>query len=200
MYLCTKQYMTQIIRTENINGGDITQEVVNRLSSQSVSASPKEICVYLRDKYGDRYDPYNSVVLFDSETKCIYGFILAHTLNISNADMVFQNQIDIIEYLSKSNGLYISDIVLREEIKDTPLVNLLNTLHFTYCEGDSNKEGLYVWMDLGEVVFAPTKQDNGFSAIGLNNISNAFYDKCLKKKETLKWFQEELEKNKCSHI
>lgn len=186
--------MTQIIRTGNINGGDITQEVVNRLSTQSVSVSPKEISVYLRDKYGDRYDPYNSVVLFDYETKCIYGFILTHTLNIPNADLVFQNQIDIIEYLSKSNGLYISDIVLRKEIKDTPLVILLNALHFTYCEGNCNKEGLYVWMDLGEVVFAQTKQENGFSVIGLNNISMTFYDKCLKKNKTLEWFQEELKK------
>lgn len=194
MYLCTKKDMTQIIRTESINGGDITQEVVNKLSTQSISVSPKEICNYLHDKYGDRYDPYNSVVLFDAETIYIYGFILAHTLNISNADIVFRNKPHIIEYLSKSNGLYISDIVLREEIKDTPLVNLLNTLHFTYCEGDSNKESLYVWMDCGETVFAPTKQDNGFSAIGLNNISKAFYDICLKKNETLKWFQEELKK------
>lgn len=192
--------MTQIIRTENINGGDITQEVVNRLSSQSIFVSPDEVKDFFWGNNRYTFDPYNSIVLFDTETKYIYGFILAHTLNISNADIVFRNQIDIIEYLSKSNGLYISDIVLREEIKDTPLVKLLNTLHFTYCEGDCNKEGLYVWMDLGEVVFAPTKQDNGFSAIGLNNISNAFYDKCLKKKETLKWFQEELEKNKCSHI
>ena len=49
-------------------------------------------------------------------------------------------------------------------------------------------------MDLGETVFAPTKQENGFSAISLNNVSRAFYDKCLKKNETLKWFQEELKK------
>ena len=64
--------MTQIIRTESINGGDITQEVVNRLSTQSISVSPKEIRNYLHDKYGDRYDPYNSVVLFDAETIYIY--------------------------------------------------------------------------------------------------------------------------------
>lgn len=189
-----KKAMTQIIRTKNINGGDISQEIVNRLSAQSVSTSPKEIGEYIHIKYGDSYDPYNSVVLFDTETNYIYGYILAHTLNIPNADVVFSNQTDIIRYISNSNGLFISDVVIREEIKDTPLVVLLNTLHITYCEGDFNKEGLYVWMDFGETVFESTKQENGFSAISLNNVSSAFYDKCLKKNETLKWFQEELEK------
>lgn len=190
VYLCKKS-MTQIVRTENINGGKITQEVVNRLSAQSIVVSPDEVKDFLFNNIGYTFDQYNSVVLFDIETKCIYGYILTRTLNIPNADLVFQSQTDIIEYLSKSNGLYISDIILREEIKDTPLINLLNTLHFTYCEGDCNKEGLYVWIDCGETVFASTKQENGFSAIGLNNISRAFYDKCLKKNETLKWFQEE---------
>ena len=187
-----KKGMTQISRQENINGGVITQEVINRLSTQSIFVSPDEVKDFFWGNNRYTFDPYNSIVLFDTETKYIYGFILAHTLNISNADIVFRNQPHVIEYLSNSDGLYISDIVLREEIKDTPLVKLLNTLHFTYCEGDCNKEGLYVWMDCGETIFAPTKQDNGFSAIGLNNISKAFYDICLKKNETLKWFQEEL--------
>lgn len=97
--------MTQIIRTESINGGDITQEVVNRLSTLSISVSPKEICDYLHDKYGDRYAPYNSVVLFDAETKYIYGFILAHTLNISNADIVFRNQPHIMAQISSPQCL-----------------------------------------------------------------------------------------------
>ena len=184
--------MTQIIRTESINGGDITQDVVNRLSAQSIFVSPDEVKDFFLKNKGYVFDPYNSVVLFNIETKCIYGYILAHTLNIPDADVEFQNQTDIIEYISKSNGLYISDIVLREGMKDAPLIVLLNTLHSTYCEGDFNKEGLYVWIDCGETIFTPTKQENGFSTIGLNNISRAFYDICLKKNET--WFQEELKK------
>lgn len=186
--------MTHISRQTDINGGEITQAVVDRLTVQAISVSPKEIGDYIHDKYGDKYDPYNSVVLFDTETKCIYGYILAHTLNIPNVDVVFSNQTEIISYLNNSSGLYLSDIVLRKEIKETPLIKLLNTLHLSYCEGDFNKDGLYVWMDCGETVFVPTKQDNGFSAISLNNVSRVLYDKCLKKNETLKWFQEELGK------
>ncbi len=186
--------MTQINRVESINGGEITQEVINRLFVQTIFVSPDEVKDFFMGNKGYVFDPYNSVVLFDAETKCIYGYILAHTLNISNIDVVFSNQTKIISYLNNSNGLYLSNIVLREGIKETPLVKLLNTLHLTYCEGNFNKEGLYVWMDFGETVFAPTKQDDGFGATSLNNVSRAFYDRCLKKNETLKWFQEELEK------
>lgn len=186
--------MTQINRVESINGGEISQEVVNRLSIQTIFVSPDGVKDFFYEKNSFEFDPYNSVVLFDSETNHIYGYILAHTLNIPNIDVVFANQTDIVKYLNNSNGLYISDIVLREEIKETPLVKMLNTLHLTYCEGNFNKEELYVWMDFGETVFAPTKQENGFSAISLNNVSRAFYDKCLKKNEILKWFQEELKK------
>lgn len=186
--------MTQINRVENINGGEITQEVVNRLSVQTIFVSPDEVKDFFMGNKKYTFDPYNSVVLFDTETKCIYGYILAHTLNIPNIDVVFVNQTDIIRYLNNSSGLYLSDIVLREGIKETPLVKLLNALHLTYCEGDFNKNGLYVWMDLGETVFAPTKQENGFSAISLNNVSKAFYDKCMKKNIALEWFQEELKK------
>jgi len=171
--------MTKINRTENINGGDFSQEIVDRLSVQTIVVSPNKVKDFFCRNIRLTFDPYNSVVLFDGETNCIYGYILAHTMGIPNIDMVFQNRVDITTYLNNSNGLYISDVVIRKEIKDTPLIKLLNVLHFTYCEGDNKKEGLYVWMDLGEVIFSQTKQDNGFSTILLNNISRTFYDKCI---------------------
>jgi len=175
----SQKTMTVINRTESINGGDISQEIVNRLSTQTIIVSPDEVKDFFQSNVGIKFDPYNSVVLFDGETNCVYGYILAHTMDIPNIDVIFQHREDITTYLNNSNGLYISDVVIRKEIKDTPLIKLLNVLHLAYCEGNINKEGLYVWMDLGEVIFSRTKQDCGFSTILLNNISRTFYDKCI---------------------
>ena len=56
--------MTQIVRTENINGGEITQEVVNRLSAQSIFVSPDEVKDFLYNNIGYTFEPYNIVLNF----------------------------------------------------------------------------------------------------------------------------------------
>ena len=171
--------MTQIIRIDNINGGDFTQEIINRFSVQTIAVAPQEIRTFFQEKHGCGFDPYNSVVLFDFETNCIYGYILAHTSNIHNADALFEGQTKIIEYLKNGVGLYVSTVVLRNEIKETPLIQLLNTIHFAYCNGDLNKIGLYIWIELDSVLFSPTSQDEGFWPNALNKVSKVFYDKCI---------------------
>ena len=171
--------MTYIDHPNSINGGDFTQETVNRLTVQAISVAPQEIKQYFIDTHIDEYDPYNSVVLFDSETKCIYGYILAHTLDIPHVDIVYEGQEKIVDYLKNANGLYISCVVLRNGIKDTPLIQLLNLLHFVYCQGNTNKSGLYIWMDLGEIIWSPTEQEGSITPLGLNRVSRVFYDKCV---------------------
>lgn len=171
--------MTQIIRIDNINGGDFTQEIINRFSVQTIAVAPQEIRIFFQEKHGCGFDPYNSVVLFDFETNCIYGYILAHTSNIQNADALFDGQTKVIEFLKNGVGLYISNIVLRNEIKETPLIQLLNAIHLVYCNGDFNKISLYIWAELNEVLWSPTNQDDGFWPYGLNKVSRVFYDWCV---------------------
>ena len=173
-----KKAMTRIIRTENINGGEVSKEVVNRLSTQTISPAPQVVREYFSNRWTE-FDPYDSVVLFDYETNYIYGYILAHVLDIPNIDVVYNGQEQIIDYLKNGFGLFVSDVVLRNEIKGTPLIKLLNCLHFAFCQADVKKDKCYVWMDLGEIIWSPTKQNEGFSIYSLNNISRTFYDKCL---------------------
>lgn len=171
--------MTYIGHPNSINGGDFTQEIVNRFTVQAISVAPQEIKQYFIDTHPNEYDPYNSVVLFDSETKCIYGYILAHTLEIPHVEIIYEGQRKVVEYLKNGKGLYVSNVVLRNGIKQTPLIQLLNLLHFVYCQGDTNKSGLYIWMDLGEIILSPTEQESGIKINLLNTVSRTFYDKCV---------------------
>ena len=43
LYLCEKKVMTYIDHPNSINGGDFTQETVNRLTVQAISVAPQEI-------------------------------------------------------------------------------------------------------------------------------------------------------------
>ena len=61
--------MTQIKRVASINGGSMSQEIIKRLSVQTIIVSPNEVKDYFYKKYEFNFDPYNSVVLFDNETK-----------------------------------------------------------------------------------------------------------------------------------
>lgn len=170
--------MTTISRVNSINGGDFTQEIVNNLHVQTIAAAPIEIKHFFQEKHDYKLDPYNSVVLFDSNTNCVYGYILAHTLDIPNIDIIYEGQTKIIEFLKNGFGLYITDVVLRHEIKETPLVNLLNGIHFSWCKGNLSKS-LYIWMDFGEILWSPTNQDEGFIVTAPNKVCKAFYDKFL---------------------
>ena len=171
--------MTQIERKVSINGRKLTQEIIDNLSAQSIAASPKEVQSYFYENEGYTFDPYNSVVLFERNSLEIYGYILAHGSNIQNIDIVFEGSESIIDYLKQSHGLYISNVVLQSEIKDTPLILLLNTLHGAYCESDLTKSGLYIWMNYRECLFAETRQEEPFYLYALNKVSRTFYDKCI---------------------
>ena len=169
--------MTQICKTKNINGGVLSQNVVDNLFVMSIASSPQEVKDYFISI--GNYDLYNSVVLFDIDTYCIYGYIIAEISNIPYIDFVYKGQDNVIEFLNKSQGLYISEVVLRNGIKGTPLIKLLNTIHMMYCKADLKNEKLYIWMYLNEIIFVPTKQDDCFCPLTLNIVSSAFYDKCV---------------------
>ncbi|MGN1255157.1 MAG: hypothetical protein ACI4T9_11305 [Prevotella sp.] len=172
--------MTTIKRIPRINGQPLTDNIVKSLVVQTISVSPQSVKNYVYEKHTYDFDPFNSVVLLNPQNNDIYGYILVKSLNIEHPDVVFSNRNDIIDYINKSNGLHIIDVVLESDIKDTPLIELLNTLQASWCDADFTKDNYYIWMDLGEIIFSPTKEDYGkFNLKGLNKVSRVFYDKCL---------------------
>ena len=164
----------------SLSGKELTQVIVGNLSVQSIIVSPKEIRDLLYSKFGYGFDAYHSVVLFDKNTKQVYGYILAHLESITDTKFIFQNNPGLVKFLENSVGLYISHVVLHNEIKDTPLLLLLNTIHALFCDSQFKKYNLYVWMDKGEIIFTPTQQFEPFFYEGLNKVSKAFYDICAK--------------------
>lgn len=169
--------MTQIDKT-SLSGNELTQEIVDNFSVSSIIASPREIKDFFYSKYGYGFDAYHSVVLFDISTKQVYGYILTHILSITDNKFNFQNNPGMVDFLENSIGLYISHVVLHKEIKEEPLLLLLNTIHAVFCDSKFKKYNLYVWMDNGEIVFTPTQQFEPFYLCGLNKVSQAFYDIC----------------------
>lgn len=164
--------MTRITR-QSINGTELTQEIVNNFSVQTICVSPEPIREYFIDNFNEFDDRY-SVVLFDRTTNFIYGYILTRCNNIEHENIIFQGRQDIIDYLHGSQGLYISDIQIQEEIHSTPIYQLLNTIHLTYCGADFTIENLYIWMNLNEVIWTPTNQGKTFFPYTSNRVSGVF--------------------------
>ena len=169
--------MTQIDKTK-LSGKELTQEIVDNFSVIPIVSSPKEIKDYFYQEYGYGFDAFHSVVLIDNSTKQIYGYILAHLSTIVDKKFIFQQEPGMVDFLCNSVGLYISHVVLHKDIKETPLIELLNTLHGLFCDSDFKKYNLYVWMERGEILYTPTQQYEPFIQFGLNKVSRAFYDIC----------------------
>ena len=161
------------------------EQLVGSINAKNVIATsfifcPKGVQDYIRGKENFSFDKYNSICLYDIDSNAVCGYILTILSNIPNSEYVFKENYQIVEYLSTSNGLYIIKVVLDDNLNNNDLTYLLNVLHLTYCDANLKDNSKYIWSDRGSVIFAPTKQEDGFCLNGINNVSRAFYSMLYK--------------------
>lgn len=161
------------------------EQLVDSINSENVIAEsiiccPKSIQDYISDKENFSFDKYNSICLHDKDTDTVCGYILTILSNIPNSEYIFKENYRIVEYLTTSNGLYIIKVVLDDNLNNNLLTYLLNVLHLTYCDANLKDNSKYIWSDRGSVIFAPTKQKDGFCLNGINTVSRAFYSMLYK--------------------
>ena len=165
------------IKRKAFTGNAITEEV-----TRNFTVEPYELCddiVRNQIEIGSN-NPKYSCVLYDRDTKQVYGYILAREKNIQYPLLVLNgHDKDFIEYLEKINGLEMTEIVVDKRLNIQDIVYLLNKIQKEFCHGNFKVFDLhnkYIWCYLyGDFIVVTTSQEEPFRGMDFNNLSKEMY-------------------------
>lgn len=160
------------IKRKAFTGNAITEEV-----TRNFTVEPYELCddiVRNQIEIGSNSPKY-SCVLYDRDTKQVYGYILVHKAEIKCPGLAFADR-DVLEFIIQSNGFEITQIVTDKRIEGKSILYLINHVQDTCCDGNFYSSNKYIWYYIyGEFQFASTAQTEIFKGLDFNNLSKSLY-------------------------